>query len=43
MANEAAGRPVVAEVLIEQLDYFSKDDIRMGDEQSFSPATKEGE
>lgn len=43
MANETAGRPVVAEVLIEQLDYFSKDDIRMGDEQSFSPVTKEEE
>lgn len=40
LVNETAGRPVVAEVLIEQLDYFSKDDIRMGDEQSFSPATK---
>lgn len=41
MANETAGREVVAEVLIEQLDYFSKDDIRMGEGQSFAPATKE--
>lgn len=41
IANETAGREVVAEVLIEQLDYFSKDDIRMGDEQSFSPAERE--
>lgn len=43
LVNETAGRPVVAEVLIEQLDYFSKDDIRMGDEQSFSPAVKSEE
>lgn len=43
MANETAGRPVVAEVLIEQMDYFSKDDIRMGNEQDFVPAGKEKE
>lgn len=41
MANETAGRQVVSEVLIEQLDYFSKEDIRMGDGQSFTPATAE--
>jgi hypothetical protein len=41
--NDTAGRQVVAEVLIEQLDYFSKEDIRMGDEQTFSPAKKEEE
>ena len=39
--NETAGRPLVTEVLIEQLDYFSKEDIRMGEEQSFTPVQAE--
>ncbi|QKV19616.1 hypothetical protein [Oricola thermophila] len=40
LANETAGAEVVAEVLIEQLDYFSKEDVRMGDEQEFGPSAE---
>ncbi|MFZ2103449.1 MAG: hypothetical protein WAU86_23090 [Oricola sp.] len=43
LVNETAGHEVVAEVLIQQLDYFARDDIRMGDEKSFAPAVKTDE
>jgi F420-0:gamma-glutamyl ligase-like protein len=35
IANESAGRDVIAEVLIEQLDFFPKDSVRMPGNERF--------
>ena len=40
-ANETAGRNVVAEVLIEQLDFFPKDSVRMPGDERFESTSEE--